>query len=232
MAHLSHDFAKVRKRMVAEQLAGRDIIDERVLKVMGEIPRQIFVDEALSDQAYQDHPLAIGLGQTISQPYIVASMTQALNLKGTEKVLEIGTGCGYQTAVLANLVAQVYTIERIKDLALKARRHLKELNLRNIVMRAADGTQGWPEAAPFDAILVAAGSPAVPAPLVAQLAEGGRLVVPVGSEDSQNLIRIIKKDGRAFSEDLGPCRFVKLVGRHAWKKQRQAGDGSPKLHSF
>ncbi|HBF12531.1 MAG TPA: protein-L-isoaspartate O-methyltransferase [Deltaproteobacteria bacterium] len=217
-------FAVAMRRMIAEQLQGRDITDRATLQAVAAVPRHLFVEEALADQAYKDYPIGIGEGQTISQPYMVAFMTQALKLKGGEKVLEIGTGCGYQTAVLAEICGHVYTIERIKTLALKARRVLKALGYKRITMRVGDGTQGWPEAKPFDCILTAAGSPEVPAPLVAQLKEGGRLVVPVGNEESQILVRVTIVHGEPQVENLGPCRFVKLVGRYGWKQQRQAGD--------
>lgn len=224
MAILNDHYGVARRRMVEEQVVARGVRDTRVLGAMLELPRHLFVDEALSDQAYGDYPVGIGEGQTISQPYMVALMTEALHLTGTEKVLEIGTGCGYQTAVLARTVRQVYTIERIKNLGLAARRHLRMLGLKNIVMRVGDGSNGWPEVAPFDAILIAAGSPEIPEPLVRQLAEGGRMVVPVGTEADQDLIRLTKKEGRVTQENLGPCRFVKLVGRFGWSRQRSAGD--------
>lgn len=207
-----------RRRMVAEQIAGRGIKDVRVLELMGELPRHLFVDSGMQDQAYSDHPLSIGEGQTISQPYIVALMTEALALKGHEKILEIGTGCGYQTAILARLTAQVHSIERIKSLTLGARRILVQLGLRNIILRVGDGTQGWPDAAPFDAILSAASSPEIPQPLVDQLAEGGRLILPQGPANAQELMRLTKVDGRIKRENLGACRFVKLVGKHGWQK--------------
>lgn len=218
------DFSVSRKRMVNEQLTVRGIHDPRVLEVMGRVPRHLFVDEGLAEQAYSDNPLGIGEGQTISQPYMVALMTEALGLLGTEKVLEIGTGCGYQTAVLAELARQTYTIERIKSLGLMARSTLKKLGYRNIVIRIGDGSHGWREGAPFDGILVAAGSPKIPQPLLAQLAEGGRLVVPVGTEHEQNLMRVKMISGQPMVEDLGACRFVKLVGKFGWHKQRLAGD--------
>ena len=227
------DFAIARKRMVNEQLLRRGIEDPRVLETMARVSRHMFVDEALADQAYGDNPLGIGEGQTISQPYMVALMTQSLKLSGTEKVLEIGTGCGYQTAILAELVRQVYTIERIKTLGLMARSTLKKLGYRNIVIRIGDGSHGWrtppqesgvAEQILFDGILVAAGSPEIPEPLVAQLSEGGRLVIPIGTEDSQVLMRVTKVNGKSAVENLGACRFVKLVGKFGWHRQKQAGD--------
>ncbi|MBI4411714.1 MAG: protein-L-isoaspartate(D-aspartate) O-methyltransferase [Deltaproteobacteria bacterium] len=226
----SSEFAVARRRMVEEQLIARGIRDPRVLDVMGRLPRHLFVERGLQDQAYGDYPVGIGEGQTISQPYIVALMTEALQLTGTEAVLEIGTGCGYQTAVLAELSRQVYTIERIKNLAFNARRTLKELAYRNVVMRVGDGTNGWPDAAPqagsapFDGILVAAGSPELPRPLFNQLKETGRLVIPIGNEDEQYLARVTRRNSEPVVENLGACRFVKLVGKFGWGKQREAGD--------
>lgn len=221
MGHLAprnfRDYEVARRRMVAEQLVNRGITDRRVLEVMSAIPRHLFVEEAFVDSAYGDFPVGIGEGQTISQPFIVALMTEALELKGREKVLEIGTGCGYQTAILASLVSQVYTVERMKALALKARRILKESGYKNIVLRVGDGTDGWPEKAPFDAILVAAGSPAIPQPLINQLAEGGRLVIPIGTEEEQVLVRATRRSGRIVKEELGSCRFVPLVGKFGWQ---------------
>lgn len=223
-----HDFEVSRRRMVQDQLVLRGVRDPRVLKIMGEIPRHLFVDPGLAEQAYMDAPLGIGQGQTISQPFTVGMMTAALGLTGSETVLEIGTGCGYQTSVLAPLAKQVYTIERLKPLALSARRVLRQLGYKNIVLRVGDGSQGWPDKAPFDAILVAAGSPQIPTPLVEQLAEGGRLVVPVGDEINQNLMRVRRKNGRILVDNLGPCRFVRLVGEFGWRKGPQSGDGFKK----
>lgn len=219
-------FAIARRRMVEHQLAARGIRDERVLKIMGELPRHIFVDEALQNQSYGDYPLGIGEGQTISQPYTVALMSQTLELRGKERVLEIGTGCGYQTAVLSSLAMQIFTIERIKSLGLKARQHLRFLGCRNVILRIGDGSQGWPAQAPFDCILIAAGAPAIPEPLLEQLVEGGRLVLPVGTESNQRLLRITKRSDlrEPVVEDLGSCRFVKLVGTHGWQKQRKVGE--------
>ncbi|MBX7148418.1 protein-L-isoaspartate(D-aspartate) O-methyltransferase [bacterium] len=220
----SDHFVKARTRMVDMQLKSRDITDSHVLKVMSLLPRHLFVDEALAEQAYSDAPLAIGEGQTISQPYIVAKMTQELHLTGQERVLEIGTGCGYQTAVLALLTRQVCTIERIKNLALKARRHLINLNLKNIVLRIGDGSKGWIEKAPYDAIIIAAGSPEIPKPLLNQLTDGGRMILPVGSEENQILVKIVRDGDRFKTYNLGDCRFVKLVGRHGWHRVKRAGD--------
>ena len=210
-------FARERERMVEEQLVARGVTDPRVLEVMRRLPRHAFVDEALRDRAYGDHPLPIGEGQTISQPFIVGRMTELLRLTGREKVLEVGTGCGYQTAVLAELAARVCTMERIPRLAARAREMLEGLGYRNVWVRAANGTLGWPDEAPFDRILVAAGGPVVPPPLFEQLAEGGRMVIPVGDAANQVLQVIEKVNGTMrVTEDSG-CVFVKLVGKYAWE---------------
>ncbi len=203
--------------MVEQQLAARGISDGRVLDAMGRVPRHLFVEEALRDQAYRDHPLPIGEGQTISQPFIVARMTELLRLTGKEKVLEIGTGSGYQAAVLGELAARVCTVERIPRLAARARQTLEALGYSNVWVRTANGTFGWPDEAPFDRILVAAGGPAVPPPLFEQLAEGGRMVMPVGEVDSQRLQVIEKIRGEMRVTDDSGCVFVKLVGKYAWQ---------------
>jgi len=207
-----------RERMVETQIKARGIKDERVLKAMLKVPRHLFVDEALRDQAYGDFPLPIGEGQTISQPYIVALMTEALELKRNERVLEIGTGSGYQTAILAELALWVYTIERFPTLLERAKKVLKELGYKNISFKLDDGTLGWKEAAPFDAIIVTAASPDIPPPLVEQLAEGGRMVIPIGDEFSQTLIKGVKKGGKLHTKALEPVRFVKLVGAYGFKE--------------
>jgi len=207
--------------MVNAQLRSRGIRDVRVLKAMEKIPRHIFVEEALRDQAYSDGPLPIGENQTISQPYIVALMTEALELKGHEKVLELGTGSGYQTAVLAELAGRVLSIERIAFLSSKARKILDSLHYFNIALRIGDGTYGWREESPFDGIIVTAGAPRVPDILVDQLAVGGRLVMPVGNRYTQDLLKVTRLSERAGdteTEDLGGCRFVSLIGEHGWKE--------------
>ena len=207
-----------RQRMVENQLIPRGITDKRVIEAMLKVPRHLFVEEAFQEQAYNDFPLPIGEGQTISQPFMVALMTQSLELKGDDKVLEIGTGSGYQTAILSLLAERVYSIERISTLASRARRILDSLNCRNVVIRIGDGSLGWEEEAPFDAILVSAATPSIPQPLVEQLAPDGRLVIPVGSALSQELVRVTKlEDGGLKEERLGGCRFVKLIGRYAWQ---------------
>jgi len=215
---MNFDFA--RKKMVQEQIAGRGITDRRVLDAMLKIPRHIFVQEAMAAQAYSDSPLPVGDKQTISQPYMVALMTELLSLRGTEKVLEIGTGSGYQTAVLATLADRVYTLERIRPLALRARKCLDELRLFNVMLRINDSEAspiGWEEEAPFDAIIVTAGAPAVPAVLTDQLAIGGRLVIPVGNESAQQLVLIVKSpDGTLETSTSVSCRFVPLIGKQGW----------------
>ncbi|OAQ21420.1 Protein-L-isoaspartate O-methyltransferase [Thermosulfurimonas dismutans] len=210
-------YRRARERMVQTQIAARGIRDERVLSAMRKVPRHFFVEEALRDQAYADHPLPIGEGQTISQPYIVAFMTEALELKGHEKVLEVGTGSGYQTAILAELARWVYSIERYPRLLERARKILEELGYTNVILRLGDGTRGWPEAAPFEAIIVTAAGPKIPEPLLDQLAEGGRLVMPVGDEWSQYLVKVVKKGGQIYRQTLEPVRFVKLVGDYGFK---------------
>jgi protein-L-isoaspartate(D-aspartate) O-methyltransferase len=211
------DFAVARKRMIHEQIIARGITDTSVLRVMEQLPRHLFVGEALKNQAYIDAPISIGEGQTISQPYIVALMTEALKLTGTERILEIGTGCGYQTVILAKLAKQVYTIERFKSLGLSARSAFKQMGLRNIVIRIGDGSAGWVEAAPFDRILMTCASPSVPMRLIEQLEVGGILVAPVSAgADQQKMLRLTKTQTGVDTQDLGDCRFVKLVGRFGY----------------
>jgi len=205
-----------RRDMVERQLRKRYIRSERVLEVMGEIPRHEFVPPELLAHAYEDRPLPIGDGQTISQPYMVASLTETLELAGVERVLEIGTGSGYQAAVLSHLAAEVFTIESRTALALSARARLARLGYANVHVHAGDGTLGLPDFAPFDAILVAAAAPDIPAPLAGQLAERGRLVIPVGGGETQELVRARKRDGQIVLENLYACRFVPLIGRHGW----------------
>jgi protein-L-isoaspartate(D-aspartate) O-methyltransferase len=209
-----------RKKMVQEQIVARGISDRRVLDAMLRIPRHIFVQEAFSAQAYSDTPLPIGEKQTISQPYMVALMTEILALTGTEKVLEIGTGSGYQAAVLAMLADRVCTVERIRPLALRARKCLDSLRLFNVMLRINDRDDspvGWEEEAPFDAIMVTAGAPEIPTVLTDQLAPGGRLVIPVGSEADQRLIKVVKQvDGTLETALSVGCRFVPLIGKNGW----------------
>jgi len=214
---ISDAYESSRRDMVERQLRKRYIRSERVLEAMGEIPRHEFVPPESLDHAYEDRPLAIGEGQTISQPYMVASMTESLELTGVERVLEIGTGSGYQAAVLSRLAAEVFTIESRTALALSARSRLARLGYANVHVHAGDGTLGLPDFAPFDAILVAAAAPGIPAPLAAQLAEGGRLVIPIGGGENQELVRAHKRDGQIALENLYACRFVPLIGRHGWQ---------------
>ncbi len=210
-------YETARKRMVLTQLIDRGIFDKRVLKVMEEVPRHLFVDEALRDKAYGDFPLPIGEGQTISQPYIVALMTEALELKEDDKVLEIGTGSGYQTCILAKLAREVFSIERVPTLAKKAKAVLSELGCENVHIRVSDGTLGWEEEAPFDAIIVTAASPKVPPKLLEQLKISGRLVIPIGDRFSQELIKIVKNERSVTQRNLGSCRFVPLLGKDGFK---------------
>ncbi len=204
--------------MVQDQLLGRDIRDPRTLAAMAEVPRHLFVDDAMQGRAYGDHPLPIGAGQTISQPYIVAYMTQALALKGNEKILEIGTGSGYQAAILSRLCAQVFTVERVNSLLAGARRIFDRLRYFNIRSKLDDGTLGWAEFGPYDAIIVTAGGPEVPEPLIAQLADPGRLIIPVGDQHEQVLQLLEKKEGQVEISHLAGVRFVDLVGEHGWSK--------------
>lgn len=210
-------FVRNRERMIREQIEARGIADERVLSVMREIPRHMFVDEALQVQAYGDHPVPIGFGQTLSQPYIVALMSSLLVVRPKMRVLEIGTGSGYQAAVLAAMGAEVYTVERIRQLYQTARTRLFDMKYFRVRVKLDDGTLGWPELGPFDRIIVTAGGPAVPQPLVDQLADPGIMLIPVGqTKREQRLMRIFKKDGRVHTEDNGPVAFVDLVGSHGW----------------
>jgi len=212
------DFSLARERMVETQLIPRGIKARRVLAAMKKVPRHHFVEEALWGEAYNDHPLPIGHKQTISQPYIVALMTEALELAGNENTLEIGTGSGYQAAILAELSHKVYTVERIRPLMTTARATLAGLGYTNILFKAFDGTLGWEEYAPYDAIMVTAGAPKIPEPLLEQLAIGGRLVIPVGNRFTQEMIRVTRKEKEVFTrKEFGGCRFVDLIGTHGWK---------------
>ncbi len=212
-------FSLARERMVRDQIEARGIKDKRLLNVMRKIPRHLFVEEALRNQAYNDYPLPIGEGQTISQPYIVALMTEALELKGQEKVLEIGTGCGYQTAILAELAQSVFTIERVPTLMQRAKAILDSLGYFNVAYKTGNGTLGWPEVAPFQGIIVTAAAPEIPQPYVEQLDIGGKLVIPLGDKFSQVLYKIIKlPDGRIKKQYLCGCRFVPLVGIYGWSE--------------
>ncbi|MDD2557059.1 MAG: protein-L-isoaspartate(D-aspartate) O-methyltransferase [Desulfuromonadaceae bacterium] len=214
------DYAVARRRMVEKHLVQRGIKDPRVLEVMGNIPRHKFVEDALQSQAYTDYALPIGEKQTISQPYMVAVMTEAAQLIGDEKVLEIGTGSGYQAAVLSRMAAQVYSVERIVVLARRARRILDTLQYNNVHIKVSDGTLGWTEHQPYEVILVTAGAPDVPQEYLSQLAPLGRLVIPVGGEDTQTLRRITRMADNTYrEEDLLLCRFVPLIGQSGWPNE-------------
>ncbi|HKV39491.1 MAG TPA: protein-L-isoaspartate(D-aspartate) O-methyltransferase [Blastocatellia bacterium] len=204
-----------RTRMI-ELLRRRGILDESLLRAMAEIPRHLFVPEALAAKAYGDHALPIGYMQTISQPYMVARMTQLLELNPESNVLEIGAGSGYQTAVLSRVAGRVFAIERIPELARSAQANIRRLGCYNATVKAFDGTAGWSQDAPYDAILVAAGSPDVPAPLLTQLGLDGKLVIPVGSQQDQILVRLVKTAAGIARQEFDPCSFVRLIGRHGW----------------
>ena len=216
MSQATPDFDALREQMVQEQLVRRNITDQRVLDAMQQVPRHLFVSEDVQQMAYWDGPLAIGQGQTISQPYIVALMTQLLRLQGDEKVLAIGCGSGYQAAVLACLVDQVITIERHEELASRAGWHLKYLGYNNVSVRVGDGSLGAPAEAPFDAIIITAAAPAIPPTLKEQVAEGGRIVAPVGSLGSQVLEVMELRETGWNTERSIPVMFVPLVGKHGW----------------
>jgi len=211
------DFEKARARMVEEQLIPRAINDPKILEAMRKVPRHLFVEDAMKNQAYGDFPLPIGRGQTISQPYIVALMTQALGLQRHEHVLEIGTGSGYQAAILSQVCEKVYTVERIDSLLVQARKVFDSLHYLNILTKLDDGTNGWQEYAPYDAIIVTAGGPKVPLPLLDQLADPGTLIIPVGDRGVQELRLVTKKDGELKEETIEFVRFVNLIGDHGWK---------------
>jgi protein-L-isoaspartate(D-aspartate) O-methyltransferase len=212
------EYEAARRSMIETQLRRRGIRDARVLAAMSSVPRHEFVPAEFRKRAYEDAPLPIGDGQTISQPYMVAAMTAALDLHGSEHVLEIGAGCGYQAAVLSSLAKEIITIECRAELATAAAGRLSRLGYRNVHVHCGDGTLGLPELGPFNAILVAAGAPGLPVPLVAQLAEGGRMVVPVGTLENQELQLIERSRGTFRTTVLEPCRFVPLIGAHGWKE--------------
>jgi len=202
--------------MVQEQIIARGISDARVITALRKVPRHLFVDAGIVNRAYHDSALPIGEKQTLSQPYMAARMTEALGLVGTEKVLEVGTGSGYQTALLAELCFNVFSVEKIRPLSRKARTLLDRLEYQNIALHVGDGTIGWSEHAPYEAIIVTAGAPAAPKPLLDQLAEGGRLVIPVGDEQAQTLLRVTRTGVAFKDESLGECKFVKLFGKYGW----------------
>lgn len=212
------NFDKARELMVERQIIGAGVKDKRVIEAMRKVPRHMFVDDVYKESAYGDHPLPIGENQTISQPYMVASMTECLALKGDEKVLEIGTGSGYQAAILAELAKDVFTVERMEKLALRAKKTLKELGYQNVRVKVDDGTMGWEEFAPYDGIIVTAGAPSVPEPLFQQLKENGRLVIPIGDTLLQTLTVVRKVKGRCEKKTLFSCMFVPLVGKYGWQQ--------------
>ena len=210
------DYTSARKDMVQRQIVARGITDRRVISAMEEVPRHLFVDDSLRHEAYDDNPLPIGEGQTISQPYMVAIMTELLELKDTDRVLEIGTGSGYQAAVLSRLCRWIYTVERISAITDRARKILMTCGYHNVSFRVGDGTQGWPEEEPFEGIIVTAGAPRIPDVLMDQLTEEGKLVIPVGNRFSQTLQRVTKRRTGNKIQSFTGCRFVDLIGRHGW----------------
>jgi protein-L-isoaspartate(D-aspartate) O-methyltransferase len=212
-----YDFLWARERMVQEQITARGVNDPRVIAAMRKIPRHLFVDPGIVNRAYDDSALPIGEKQTLSQPYMSARMTEALSLSGDEKVLEVGTGSGYQTALLAELCFNVFSIEKIRGLSRAARTLLDQLGYQNIALHVGDGTIGWSEHAPYDAIIVSAGSPATPKPLLDQLSPRGRLVIPIGDEEGQILLRVTRARSGFKEEQLGECKFVKLMGKYGWR---------------
>ena len=211
------DYVQARERMVQEQLVSRGINDPRVLRAMAKVPRHLFLESELWDRAYGDHPLPIGADQTISQPYMVALMAEALGLKGAEKVLEVGTGSGYTAAVLSELGAEVFSVEIVEELALKTRTILSSLGYRSVSILAGDGTLGWEEHSPYDGVVISAAAPCIPRPLVEQLKIPGHLVFPMGEKELQTLVRIRKDKTGIREEYLGECLFVKLRGTYGWK---------------
>ena len=215
---LIESYAGQRRKMVEEQLVERGVKNLGVLEAMSRVPRHLFAQESLAHRAYGDTPLPIGENQTLSQPYIVGAMTEALGLKGEERVLEIGTGSGYQTAIIAELARQVFTIERLNNLSRKAQKILEGLSYMNIVFKMFDGTYGWPDQAPFDAILITASAREIPESLIKQLGDGGRLVAPTGEADKQKLVLLTKSGGRISRQDLGDCKFVPLIGKYGWSQ--------------
>ena len=211
-----YKYERQRDEMVKRQIESRGITDEKVLSAIRKVPRHLFVSEALMDQAYGDFPLPIGEQQTISQPFIVAEMTQALQLNKEDRVLEIGTGSGYQAAILAEIAFRVYTIERIHSIYIKTRRLFDRLHYHNILTRYSDGSAGWKDESPFDAIIITAGAPEIPVTLVNQLALGGRMVLPVGGKYSQEMIKLHRDESGIHQTTLGGCRFVNLIGKYGW----------------
>lgn len=221
---VASEFESARREMVARQIRDRGIRTPRVLEAMQSVERQLFIPPEHASRAYADEPLPIGEGQTISQPFMVAAMADALSLEGHERVLEIGAGSGYQAAVISLLAREVIAVEAQPLLAASARDRLARLGYRNVRVEVGDGSLGWPAGASYDAILVTAAAPAVPPPLIEQLAEGGRLVIPVGAADQQELLRIVKRGGTTAQQSLYACRFVPLLGRHGWRGSTREPD--------
>jgi protein-L-isoaspartate(D-aspartate) O-methyltransferase len=213
------DFKEIREFMLKTQLISRGIKDEIVLNAMKKVPRHLFVDDSMQNKAYEDTALPIGEGQTISQPYMVAVMTELLELKGNEKVLEIGTGSGYQTAILAELAKEVYTVERVAVLAKRSEERLHSLGYNNIHIKVGDGTIGWAEESPFNRILITAGCPKIPNSLIEQIAEGGIIIAPVGDRFSQQLLKVRKSKDKLLEQYHTPCVFVPLIGAYGWKEE-------------
>jgi len=211
-------YRELRERMVTTQILSRGVRNPYVIKAMKKVPRHKFVEPPYAEDAYSDYPLQIGCGQTISQPYMVAVMTELIEPEPEHRVLEIGTGSGYQSAVLAEIVKEVYSVERCAELASKAQKVLNELGYTNVKIKVDDGTQGWEEHAPYDGIIVTAGAPEVPKPLIEQLREGGRLVIPIGSRFSQMLVRVTKRGNKLDYEELFGCVFVPLIGKFGFKE--------------
>jgi len=225
MNYSGEGFEDLRHKMVKDQLLGRDIRDKKILDVFGKVPRHRFIDPAMYDEAYGDFPVSIGKGQTISQPYMVAFMVQLLNITEGDKVLEIGTGSGYETAILAELAGEVFSVERIGILADKARHSLQDFGYKNIRIKVDDGTLGWQEFAPFNKIVVTASSLSIPSPLLDQLSKGGKMVMPVGSRFTQRLILLEKSEqGRVSEKYLCGCVFVPLIGRYGWEDSSAGSD--------
>ena len=209
-------YETLRRRMVEEQLAGQGIRDERVLEAFRVLPRHLFIPAEEIDRAYENHPLPIGRGQTISQPYMVACMTEALSLLGGDRVLEIGSGSGYQTAVLKALAADVYTVERLPELSERAQQNVERAGFVGVHYKVGDGSRGWPEEGPFDRVIVTAGAPSLPLSLVEQLREGGSMVIQVGGEEEQDLLLVRRGQGQVTQERICACMFVKLWGEEGW----------------
>lgn len=216
---MNDPFASRRLAMVNDQLRRRGIHDERVLTAMEEVKRHLFLPGGMEEEAYLDRPVQIGYGQTISQPYIVAMMTELLQLEATDSVLEIGSGSGYQAAIIAKISDNVISIERIPEVAIQAEENLRRAHIEGVRIIVADGTVGYPESSPYDAILVTAGAPSVPSPLLSQLADGGRLVAPVGDADVQHLVRVVRHGDECVFESFEPVRFVPLIGKYGWHDQ-------------